>query len=324
MNEPGFVLAPSVARSTFEEDVYAHLGALAAVEFSRAGSDAQSGAFRLNAVKYQSLEQAAFEEASRMEAKQPELVDWRQIDQDVSAFELELTESLRTAPGVGDSRMFVQFSARCYENWLTYRQMYPHELHGNPWARTTRMMRFGRLLVIDDEDRLIGPHRRGVNRDSPRENGTANVVALVKGAAPKPKALPIDNRFDQQAKFLAFLRTNARGHANSIRLGEIASQSRELFGEPMRENTIQLKLGVALKRAGVVGSHSKGYFFIESEVDLIHTYCFHRTKHLSTGRIMRQYQVRARDMNIDLNLEYECAGSSGVLNRRIGSPESED
>jgi hypothetical protein len=263
-----------------------------------------------------------------MEAKQPEPVNWREIDQRVSAFELELMESLRTAASVGDSRMFVEFSARCYENWLTYQQMYPRDSYGNsygnPWTRTMRMMRFGRLLVIDDEDRLIDPHGRGVKRDSPRGNGTANVVALVKGAAPKPTTLKIDNRFDLQAKFLAFLRTNARGHANSIRLKVIATQSRELFGEPMKENTIQLKLGVALKRAGVVGSHSKGYFFIESEEDLIQTYCFHRTKHLSTDRIMRQYRVRARDMNSDLSLEYECAGSSGVLNHRIGPPESED
>ncbi len=82
-NDSGFVLAESVARNTFDDDIYAHLGALVAVEFSSEDSTAQAGRFELNASKYEALEQAAFEEAPRMESKPPQAVDWAAVDESV-------------------------------------------------------------------------------------------------------------------------------------------------------------------------------------------------------------------------------------------------
>lgn len=311
-NDSGFVLAESVGRSSFEDDVYAHLGALAAVEFSRPDSPAQSGTFRFNAVKYQALEQAAFEEAPRIEGTSPQQVSWSDIDERIAAFESSLVGSLRDARQAIDPAPFVQFSTKCYENWLTYKGMYPKSNGSNPWSRTIRVLKLGRLLVIDDENRLERVRRPGTDT----EFATANLGVLVKGAAPRPAMMPVDDRFARQARLLSILKENARGHANRVSLKVIA----ELLasnGTRMTAAAIQITLTTPLKKAGVIGSNSKGFFFIDSEADLIESYCFHRTKVRSVDKIMRRYEARARDMNGDLSLEDECDGSSAVLNRRF-------
>jgi hypothetical protein len=323
MNESGpsgFVLADSVAQKTFDDDIYAHLGALVAVEFSRPDSVAQTGTFELSASKYEALEQAAFEEAPRMEAEPPKEVNWSEVDELVSTFQSELTETLRLVPHASpaDSTVFLEFSSKCYENYLTYKSMYPDSEFGgsNPWGRTMRVMRFGRLLAIGDRDKLDRLRGREHDRRERDSATTAGVMTLVKGAAARPAAMPIDDRFALQAKLLSFLKTNAKGHANRIPLKEIRVHLRAL-GISMTEAMIQVKLTVPLKRAGVIGSNAKGFFFIETQEDLIQSYCFHRTKVLSSDKIMRRYQKRAWDMDPDLTLEDECSGTGPVLNRRL-------
>lgn len=303
MNEnsnSGFVLSDSVARSTFEEDIYAHLGALVSVEFSRPDSAAQDGSFELSAAKYEALEQAAFEEAPRMEAIEPDTVDWSQVDEKVSAFEVKLTESLSRVQRSDDSERFITFSSKCYENFLAYRGMYPNG--SNPWNPTTHLLHYGRIFVIGDTE---------------RKDGRSDVTALVRGVEPKPTAMPVDDRFTLQARLLAFLKTDARGHANKVTLKQMARHLQESMGISMNEAAIQVKLTVPLKRAGVIGSSSKGFFFIESEEDLIQSYCFHLTKVKSADKIMSRLQVRARNMNADLELETECSSSGKVLNRLL-------
>jgi hypothetical protein len=320
-NDPGFVLAESVAKNTFDDDIYAHLGALVAVEFSREHSAAQAGRFELNASKYEALEQAAFEEAPRMEARPPQAVDWAAVDQSVSTFEAKLAQSLRGVAHAneGDTTVFVEFSSKCYENFLTYREMYPprDDRSGdiNPWVRTMRLMRYGRLLVIGDAGGLNRARGRKGQR-SDRDSSHPTLTALVKGASARPASMDVDDRFTLQAKLLSFLKANARGHANRIPLKQIRAHLRTI-DVGMTEQTIQVKLTVPLKRAGVVGSNAKGFFFIDSPEDLIQSYCFHRTKVLSSNGIMRRYQTRARDMDPDLNLEERCSTSGPVLNRRF-------
>jgi hypothetical protein len=303
-NDTRFVLAESVRRDSFEDDIYAHLGALAAVEFSRTDSPAQSGAFQFNAAKYQALEQAAFEEAPRMEAQPPERVNWSYIDEQVSAFEKWLTASLSDARRDGDSSPFIEFSTKCYENWLTYDGMYPNSNGSNPWARTMRILRFGRLLVIDDK-----------SSDAPASD-SSNVAVSIKAAPQRPVTMPVDERFSVQARLLSILRENARGHANKIPLSEISKMLASV-GIRMTIPMIQIRLTTPLKKAGVIGSTGKGFFFIESEADLIESYCFHLTKVKSADKIMRRYEVRARAMNPELGLAKECKGT--VLNPGFGT-----
>lgn len=314
--ETGFVLADSVRRETFEDDVYAHLGALAAVEFSRDDSPAQSGTFRFSAAKYQALEQAAFEEAPRMEAQPPQPVNWSNIDALTTAFEAKLAESLSRVQGDEDYAPFLQFSAKCYENWLTYNSMYPNSNGTNPWSRAMRIMRFGRLLVVDDEGRLHRVRNASRTDDAPTVDRSATMGVLVRGASRRPVAMPVDDRFTLQALVLSLLKQNARGHANRISLNQIADGLRSM-GCPMRVPMIQIRLTTPLKKAGVIGSTGKGFFFIESEADLIESYCFHRTKVQSADKIMARYQVRAREMNPDLDLRDECSRSGVVLNRGL-------
>lgn len=310
-SDSGFILAESVRRNSFEDDVYAHLSALAAVEFSRPGSPAQAGTFRFDAVKYEALEQAAFEEAARIEAEPPQPVRWSEIDERVTAFEGRLVDSIGRDPQAGNLVPYIRFSAKCYENYLAYRDMYPRSNGSNPWARTVSVLRYGRMLVIDDESRLERVRRP--NADVSRD--ASNLGVLVKGAPTRPAMMSVDDRFTLQSQLLSLLKQNAVGHENKLSLRVIADML-EALGTKLTVPTIQIRLTTPLKKAGVIGSNSKGFFFIQSEADLIESYCFHRTKVQSADKIMRRYAARARDMNVDLNLEDECSGGT-VLNRRL-------
>ena len=303
-----FKLADSVARNAYEDDVYAHLSSLAAVEFSR-GVRSHSATFRYDMRKYLSLQQAAFEEGPRFEHLDAEEVDWDDVDSRVSAFQ-EHVESTASEE-VDAVAKTVAFSVKCYEHWVTYRSMYPKS-QLNPWSRTVRMMRRGRLLFVSDrlsELREMSPSGLPRTEDEP---SSGNVGVVVKGRPRKTSGFVIDNRFDVQKAVLSFLSREAPGHQTPASLRRIRDHLGTV-GIGWSEPTIQVKATTPLKKSGVVGSSNKGFFIINSLDDLIASYCFHRTKITSIGAILRRYEVRSREFSDDVNLVEECEGVS--LNR---------
>ena len=165
MEYADFALARSTAKPEYEKDFYGHLNALAATEFA-SPSRVQ---FKFSMAKYDSLQQAAFEDGPSPEDA-PKEPDWQKIDSRVDQFETALKSTI----GTDDDNLakVVRFSARTFEQWITYEEMYEGRA-SNPWAPAVQMLRRGRLLYVSDRvdelNQMSHTATRGVN-DSNRGN----------------------------------------------------------------------------------------------------------------------------------------------------------
>lgn len=300
-----FRLAESSARREFEPDLYAHLDRLAGVEFGRRDPPRRNFVFTFE--KYTSLQQAAFEDGVRIEGKAPSAVNWAEVDAHARLFREQLRVALHGSQDAYES--VVDFCTEAYENWLTYREMYP-EPKSNPWSAARESLRKGRLfLVTSDPDEV--QDLTGSKHQSKALAGARRLAVVIKARASKPTSFVIDERHTLQHLVLRFLRKHASGHKNPVSLKEIQRYLRE-EGEKLSVPTIQIRLTVPLKKSGAVGSSSKGYFYISEYEDLVVSYCFHRSKIVSIRRIMGRYERRALAEFGGFDLEAECSGE--ILN----------
>ena len=313
MADEPIVLADSISKDYYGDDFYSHLSILASVEFVRSSSE-QSIEFKYDFSKYLSLQQAAFEEASTIEHKAPNEVDWSIIDTETSDFEDRIIKSLSSSNDKGrlgslsssndEERLkpLISFSTDCFEKSRIYREMYPKSV-SNPWEPTMRILRRGRLFYISDKQDELAGLSKSISR-SINETSQGNVGIIVKGKSPRLGGFVIDDRYEIQKKILHFLSTSARGRNNPASLKDIQDYLLGV-GVEWTSGTIQVNGTTPLKKTGVIGSTMRGFFVIESEDDLIAAYCFHLTKTISIKTILRQYQTRAREFG-DLNLKEEC------------------
>lgn len=309
MQENHFELAASVSQSTYEKEFYGHLGKLSAFEFSR--QDGRLGNFKFDMRKYISLGQAAFEEGP-VQAPRPNItINWDLIDDKVITFRTTIENALSSEDDYLER--FIGFSTRCYESWMTYGAMYP-EAVSNPWTQTINIMKRGRLLFVTDQVEELLNHTISLTEHF-QPSSVGNVGIAVKGKPKRLSGFVIDNRFEVQAKVLAYLRTEAIGQTNRKSLREIKDYL-DSIGIQWSKEDIQVKATTPLKKTGVVGSNAKGFFVIQNLDDLVASYCFHVTKDSSINAILKRYAERASEFGDQIDLDDRC-GPGETLNRIV-------
>lgn len=310
MSDHTLQLAGSIAKPYYERDFYSHLSILASVEFafnadlSKAGMESSYSGFKFDQRKYISLQQAAFEEAPKIESDENPDVDWEKIDKKVYAFQDRLYGTING--DLNDTRLkkFTDFSVKCYENCITYESMYPQST-SNPWQPVVKILECGRLLYVSDSLNELKDFTNSISRNVSEKN-RGNIGIVVKGQAPTIGGFVIDERYDIQKIVYAFLRREAPSHEAPVSLSKIKDYLKGL-GHSWSIDAIQIKITTPLKKTGFVGSTGKGFFVIQTSDDLIASYRFHLTKVVSINTIIDQYRIRSREFG-DIDLQKEFGG----------------
>ena len=310
MSDHTLQLAGSIAKSYYERDFYSHLSMLASVEFafnadlSKAGMESSYSGFRFDQRKYISLQQAAFEEAPKIESDENPDVDWEKIDKKVYAFQDRLYGTING--DLNDTRLkkFTDFSVKCYEKCITYESMYPQST-SNPWQPVVKILECGRLLYVSDSLNELKDFTNSISR-SVSEKNRGNIGIVVKGQTPTIGGFVIDERYDIQKIVYAFLRREAPSYEAPVSLSKIKDYLKGL-GHSWSIDAIQIKITTPLKKTGRVGSTGKGFFVIQTSDDLIASYRFHLTKVVSINTIIDQYRIRSREFD-DIDLQKEFGG----------------
>lgn len=310
MSDQTLQLAGSIAKSYYEHDFYSHLSMLASVEFafdsdlSKAGMESSYSGFKFDQRKYISLQQAAFEEAPKIESDENPDVDWEKIDKKVYAFQDRLYGTING--DLNDTRLkkFTDFSVKCYEKCITYESMYPQST-SNPWQPVVKILECGRLLYVSDSLNELKDFTNSISR-SVSEKNRGNIGIVVKGKAPTIGGFVIDDRYDIQKIVYSFLLQEAPDHTSPVSLSKIKDYLKDL-GHSWSIDAIQIKITTPLKKTGFVGSTGKGFFVIQTPDDLISSYRFHRTKVDSINTIIDQYRIRSREFG-DIDLQKEFGG----------------
>ena len=310
MSEHTLQLADSIAKTHYEHDFYSHLSMLASVEFafnpdlSKAGMASSYSGFKFDQRKYISLQQAAFEEAPKIESDENPDVDWEKIDKKVYAFQDRLYGTING--DLNDTRLkkFTDFSVKCYEKCITYESMYP-KTASNPWQPVVKILECGRLLYVSDSLNELKDFTNSISRSVSKKN-RGNIGIVVKGQSPTIRGFVIDDRYDIQKIVYSFLLQDAPDHTSPVSLSKIQDYLKDL-GHSWPIDAIQIKITTPLKKTGFVGSTGKGFFVIQTIDDLISSYRFHRTKVDSINTIIEQYHIRSREFG-DIDLQEEFGG----------------
>lgn len=103
------------------------------------------------------------------------------------------------------------------------------------------------------------------------------------------------NRHNFQITVYQYLKEHAPGADHAMTLAEI----QDLLGNDISRQMIRIKVTSPLKKAGLIGSDSKGFFHIASPNDLKRCYATHLQKLRGLQGILRIYEKQARAWGIE-------------------------
>lgn len=248
---------------------------------------------------YHGIEQFVFENSKLIEVENfPLEINWDYIDEGKDYFEEKLKKSLKREGNSEYLKPLIKSSVNLFENSLIYYSMYP-QTNANPWAPTdTILYQNGYLLLISDQKDLISNYNPKIV-DRVSEESTPLFVLGSNASEKKFSGFPIDRRTSTQSIVFEFLKREASGLNRAIDAIKI-----QLFlndqGRKMDIQWIKGKVLLPLKRAGLIGSSTKGYFYINSHADLEYAYRHHLEKLNGIQRTLEMYKIRAIKMGFEL------------------------
>jgi hypothetical protein len=292
-------LSDKMNRGGYGDLFYDHLTGL--TKFKMLSSENNIDELKLSEKTYFGLEQYAIEHSENVESeKSQNEVDWDLIDDAKELLKIKLANSLGIGQNYESSELkpIIKFTTDNYENYLLYKMLYPDSI-SNPWLPTHNIiLENGYLLMVSGQKDLIREYDKKI-LDKVDENSTGLFVLAKSNSTRGFSGFPIDTRSNMQGLIFDFLRRDASGMRNAIKTEKIA-----LFLKTQQKNyseqNIRVMFLLPLKRAGLIGSTTSGYFFINSPEDLIHSYKHHREKLRGLQRTLDMYKNKGKQLGIDL------------------------
>ena len=121
------------------------------------------------------------------------------------------------------------------------------------------------------------------------------------------KGFLVDNRLNDQTVVLNWLKTNACGFRNAKSKSAIL-ESVSNIGINISGGKLSNFILFPLKRTGLIGSSSTGFFYIDSHEDLQRAYAFHESKYFGIRYTMDVYEQRARNENYSIRRSVNLFG----------------
>jgi hypothetical protein len=127
---------------------------------------------------------------------------------------------------------------------------------------------------------------------------------LIQGAKDRPGRLKVGDKYHLQVLILNHLENREASLKNPISIRKMVNFLHKK-GFKYKYDYVQINITTPLKKTGLIGSNSDGFFFIRSKEELISSYCFHYHKDLSISHILCKYRGIASKFDID-DFEFEC------------------
>ena len=175
--------------------------------------------------------------------------------------------------------------------------MHPTSLY-NPWVSTHDMLLNGYLYLISNEKDLVKEYKPKLYKETEQESKNIGIITKAKNEK-QFKGVVLDNRFLEQNVVLDYLKEYAPGFSTAKSKPKILKYLKEKEIN-ITKDFLSTSVLLPLKRVGLVGSSTTGFYFINSEFDLRQSYEFHRAKALAIQRTMNIYKNRAKKMGFNL------------------------
>lgn len=249
--------------------------------------------------EYTGLEHTILETSEELEGGNAGEIDWDLLG-DVREILKAKVRSLLGKEGKSETmKPLLDFTLNSYENLLMYRMLHG-ESFNNPWVYTNQVMSNGYLFLVSDDRDQIDDYDKSIFKNA-KDEFKGNIGIVTRADKEKSfKGFIIDNRLDVQSNVLNLLKVHASGFGNAISSERIAALMKEA-GDPISKGHLQQKVLLPLKRTGLVGSSSTGFFYITSPQDIQRAYDFHKSKYYGIRATMDVYEARAKKLGIDLD-----------------------
>ncbi len=294
-------LSEKSEKNLYEKNFHYHLNRLITIDLS--SNEGVSSIDRYNSFdfrKYRGLEQGAFEDSHSLENKSPVEIQWGIIDEKTEIWVNHLKRNILSLDGNSDYlKPFIGYSRDQVNSYLIYESMYPETIF-NPWLPSMYILLNGVVPYVPQNN----DECKEYNKRIAIKNTENELTILAKSRKKEIAGFHIDKRYKIQMKVLDYLKEFAGGHKNLKPLKKIQDYLSGI-GMKYSYNQIQQNITTPLKKYGLIGSNSDGFFFIISKEDILESCRFHRTKIISINRIMEVYQRKAEKF-IGFNLRSEC------------------
>lgn len=290
----------SLKNSLYGKPVYNHISNL--FSFKYRSNEIKVGNLILNKNFYSGMSHLAFENSSLVEFEEPSEIDWENVETKTENFIDRISESFKQADASEINELYLNSTRDMVENFYAYEYMHPNSIF-NPWLPVVQIYRNGLLLRYEDDPYLV--KQLSSSKKSEIEYRDMSVLKfLVKGKKKNSGSLFVDDRFHFQTILLDFLKKKKATSRKPVSIGTMQSYF-EQIGYELKYDYIQINFTTPLKKTGLIGSSSDGFFLITNKEDLIASYCFHYHKDESIAQILKKYESISKKFGVD-DLSREC------------------
>lgn len=275
----------------YKNKFYDHLYDMMKFDFvDNQNKQIEAETFTLN--KYQGLEQFIFENSTVVEKDDPKDIDWDLLDDARDLVKKKVKKLLGHEKNSETLKPLLDFTVDSFQNYLMYLVMHP-DSNNNPWDDTKSIFETGYLFMAADDSDFIKEYNVKILNDT--YSGNLSVVAKAKKEK-KFYGFTVDNRLTTAALVQQYLFIHAKGHSNAKKKSDIInSLSRD--GRTIKTSRLYTHIIKPMKRAGIIGSSTKGYFYINNQRDLQAAYNYHRGIIKGIKATTDIYEARAKRNN---------------------------
>lgn len=297
-NFSGLTLTNRSRKMDYGTSFFHHLDDLKQFEFMATGTlTGNESSKKFDMADYLGLEQFIFDNTKVIEYNKAHEIDWDEIDNSKDVLANTIKKLLGKEKSSDTLKPMVNFTLDSFENYAMYNFMHPCSLH-NPWVSTHNMLLNGYLYLISNETDLIKEYKPKLYKD--KKEPTKNIGIITKAKNEKQfKGVVLDDRFIEQNIVLSYLKKAALGFSSAKPKAKIMQY---LKNEDVNitEGFLSTSVLLPLKRIGLIGSSSTGFYFINSEFDLKQAYQFHKSKALAIQKTMNIYASRAKKLGFNI------------------------
>lgn len=294
-----FSLSPNLNQSGYADLFYDHLTGM--LKFRMLADKNDVDTLKLNEKTYFGLEQYIFDHTEVVEKEKPnDMIDWNTIDLAKDILRDRISKILGRESKSNTLKPIIDFTVNTYENSLIYKNLHPKSL-SNPWMPTDQiLLKNGYMVLVSDERDLVSSYNRKII-DKVKEDSSALFVVAASNKKDMPfSGFPIDNRSNSQGLVYEFLKREAKGISaakNSKQIVNFLNGQNRIY----TEQEVKMRVLLPLKRAGLVGSTTAGYFHIETKHDLIQSYQHHKEKISGIQKTINMHKLKAIQMGFVLD-----------------------
>jgi hypothetical protein len=264
-------LAASVGSRQYQDRVHTHLSSLLAIDLRHHGpwDVREHPTFDLR--RYWGLDQTALESGPKEGEPTQEATDgvWTHVNQQVGRFDAWMDR----VTGQDDRELtqlldpYVRYMRHVVRNSALFQHFYGATT--DPWTPLIEVLVRGILLDL----------RQGEGKPHP--------AFFARGQAKREGRYWLDDRYDVQQIVHAYLYDRAQGHSRAQSGAAILSYLQRDWGIGWdRVQRLQTQALVPLKKAGLIGSSSDGYFLLATPEDCNVTIRFHEGKARSINTVI--------------------------------------